>query len=750
MKNQFRTFSIIIFLLFSIFLINLTQKIVFTQAQGNNDIAPIPAKFDMVEYSEVFSLNESINSIEIPLPSETWNLTNLWVNFSDIKLGQEIISVEEKGQSIQIIDSKGKQGYGVEINVTEPTIIFGVYIYGYMTGIQVKPVYVQVQGYDGGTNSPDENILGSTMINISTPGWHLQTFENEVSLPTGNYYLVINGSELTWPEDKSTYNWFYNDSSTVNPELHTAVYDGTWNEETVGKPFLFKLVQRVNRSFNPEDINMTAVFKDTPYPILDGVAEGTGHLSINEILIPDGDLLKFDINTNQSIGLIFNISYLINIQNIISSEGQIIIKENTANSWVLTPNIEPIYSNYSVRFTYPNLWYNFSIIRNGFNVTSEVIINTIDDYILILNSTILPGATWEIFANSPNVGLSLNIPKTTFQPHQELAFSVLPPVNPGNLSYVLINSLGFIQYNETHSITQVTSEEIVLSYTLSANPNEGVYKAYVYWFDGKNAGIETQEFQVNVPFSLDPMHILIIIVGISIITTVSISSYKIAKRSKRIHEELRHKIYNKFMDVVNLDYFIIIEKRTGLNIYEQMIAAEGIDDAALITGFLEAIRNFGIELTGANEQSQTIKLEYQESKIIMSEFRNFRILLIMKENPSQDFLDSVKELSYDIDEQYGEDIVHFTGNIDKFQNIRLLLNKHLETTLIYPLELNPQDIKLSSEEKSMINRAKDIMKMKKTDYFFVSYMLYAKKGFQVKDAEILLNLIEKKVFQPKT
>jgi hypothetical protein len=426
------------------------------------------------------------------------------------------------------------------------------------------------------------------------------------------------------------------------------------------------------------------------------------------------------------------------------------LKENTTNSWVLTPNIEPIYSNYSVRFTYPNLWYNFSIIRNGFNVTSEVIINTIDDYILILNSTILPGATWEIFANSPNVGLSLNIPKTTFQPHQELAFSVLPPVNPGNLSYVLINSLGFIQYNETHSITQVTSEEIVLSYTLSANPNEGVYKAYVYWFDGKNAGIETQEFQVNVPFSLDPMHILIIIVGISIITTVSISSYKIAKRSKRIHEELRHKIYNKFMDVVNLDYFIIIEKRTGLNIYEQMIAAEGIDDAALITGFLEAIRNFGIELTGANEQSQTIKLEYQESKIIMSEFKNFRILLIMKENPSQDFLDSVKELSYDIDEHYGEDIAHFTGNIDKFQNIKLLLNKHLETTLIYPLELNPQDIKLSSDEKAMINRAKDIMKMKKTDYFFVSYMLYAKKGFQVKDAEILLNLIEKKVFQPKT
>ena len=331
---------------------------------------------------------------------------------------------------------------------------------------------------------------------------------------------------------------------------------------------------------------------------------------------------------------------------------------------------------------------------------------------------------------------------------QDLEFSVLPPVNPGNLTYVLINSLGFKQYNETLYLTQVTSEEIVFSYTLSANPNEGVYKAYVYWFDGENAGIETQEFQVNIPFFLDPIYIAIIIVGISVITAVSISSYKLVKRSKRIHEKQRQKIYNKYMDVLNLEYFIVIEKRTGLNIYEQILAVKDID-ASLITGFLEAIRNFGIELTGANEQSQTIKLEYQKSKIIMSEFKDFRILLIMKENPSQDFLDSIKALSYDIDNKYGEDIAHFTGNIDKFINMKELLDEHLETSLIYPLEIRPQNIKLSSEEQSMINRAKDVMKMKNTDYFFVSYLLYTKKGFQVKDAETIINLKGKKIFQTK-
>ena len=202
------------------------------------------------------------------------------------------------------------------------------------------------------------------------------------------------------------------------------------------------------------------------------------------------------------------------------------------------------------------------------------------------------------------------------------------------------------------------------------------------------------------------------------------------------------------MDVLNLDYFIIIEKRTGLNIYEQILASKNID-ASLITGFLEAIRTFGIELTGANEQSQTIKLEYQQSKIIMSEFKSFRILLIMKENPSQDFLDSIKALSYEIDTIYGDRIANFTGDISHFTSVKDLLDKHLETTLIYPLKVEAQNIKKNSEENALINRAQSIMKKKNTDYFFVSNLLSTKKGFQVKDAETILKFIEKKIFQPK-
>ncbi len=41
------------------------------------------------------------------------------------------------------------------------------------------------------------------------------------------------------------------------------------------------------------------------------------------------------------------------------------------------------------------------------------------------------------------------------------------------------------------------------------------------------------------------------------------------------------------------------------------------------------------------------------------------------------------------------------------------------------------------------------MKKKITGYFFVSNLLSNKKGFQVKDAETILKLIDKKIFQPK-
>jgi hypothetical protein len=383
------------------------------------------------------------------------------------------------------------------------------------------------------------------------------------------------------------------------------------------------------------------------------------------------------------------------------------------------------------------------------DITSQVTVNTTNHFVSILNNTIPEGSDWRLTANSPNIQLSLNVPTTEFRPGQSIQFSVIAPINPGNLTFRLVNPLGFLtQSDETYVLESIETEDLLLSYQLSNNPYAGTYKAYVFWHNGISGGVIAQEFEIIIPFSLDPMVIIIIIGVIAFISVFSFTTYKLVKNSRLKNETHRQKIFNKYMDVLNLDYFIIIHKKSGLNVYEQILASKSID-ASLITGFLEAIRTFGIELTGADEQSQTIKLEYHKSKVLMSEFKSFRILLIMKENPSPDFLESIKTLSYDIDNKYGSQIENFKGNIDAFLGIRDLLEEHLQTSLIYPLKIVKQQVKLKSDEKSMMNKAKSIMKKKNTDYFIVTNLLSIRKGFYAKEAEIILKLIQKKVFQPK-
>jgi hypothetical protein len=201
------------------------------------------------------------------------------------------------------------------------------------------------------------------------------------------------------------------------------------------------------------------------------------------------------------------------------------------------------------------------------------------------------------------------------------------------------------------------------------------------------------------------------------------------------------------MDILNLDYLIVSDKKSGLNIYEQPFTGKELD-GTLISGFLQAIRSFGIEITDADEQSRSIKLDYQNSKILMSDFKNTRLIILMEENPSQDFLDSINTLSRDIEEKFGIFLENFDGDAAPFNEIKDLVEQHLSISLIYPLKLGPQNIRMKSDERAMINRVQEIMKEKDTDYFFVSFLLAKKKGFQVKDAETILNLINKRIFQP--
>jgi hypothetical protein len=723
----------------------------FSHAQHNGEELSPSSNFRIIELSEQIGYNGSISSIDIDLPSTSWNITDIEMNFTDIKLGKEIKTIEEDGRTLKSISWKERLGYGVELNITEPTTLFGVYIKTYYEPRNVsKPVYVQIQGYNIINNTPNNNVLASTEINTSRiPDWYYQKFESAVLLSPGKYYLVINGTSLDSIFDKTIYHWFSNLSSTLNPTLNTAFHNGIkWSNESVGEPFLHRLVQRVDRSFNPEEVNMTLNIDGSLYPI-----SLNGSIKIHQLISPFNTNFHIPILNNNSIELLFNLSFYIKLQNLLVSEGKVLIKESLPNFWTLEPNIQRCYCNYSIQFNYPKDWYNLTVFRDsggGWEDISYLInIDTLNNSIFISKDHIIEDTNWKITANSPNIQLSLNVPITVFSPSQSIQFSVNAPIYPGNLTFRLFNPIGFLAQSEvTYTIDSIQSEDLLFNYQLSDNPHKGIYKAYVFWHNGTAAGVITQEFEVKIPFAID-LNILIGIIGfLAFLLISSVTTYEVIKRNKRKHAAHRQMIFNKYRDLMNLEYFIIIDKESAISVYEQILTNKSID-GLLVSGFLDAIRSFGIELTGADKHSQTIKLEYHDSKILMSEYKSFRIILIMKETPSQDFLEAIKQLSYDIESKYGTQLENFNGNVTHFKGIKDLLEIHLHTSLKYPLEISTQSIRLNQNELLLTNRAKALMKKKNADFFMVTDLFPVKKGFYTKEAETFLNLIKKKIFRPK-
>ena len=166
------------------------------------------------------------------------------------------------------------------------------------------------------------------------------------------------------------------------------------------------------------------------------------------------------------------------------------------------------------------------------------------------------------------------------------------------------------------------------------NPQKGIYKAFVYLCNGTDAGIQSEQFEISippVPFKMEPWMIFVIILITVAISGAGIISYRTIKSMRSKQFEKKQKLYDSCIDILNLDYIMVTDKKSGLNVYSQNLSEKTID-ATLISGFLQAIHSFGIELIKVEDQSQTIKLEYKDSIILMSEFVNIRLILIMKKN----------------------------------------------------------------------------------------------------------------------
>ncbi len=748
--------SVILTVLF-IFLIQFA-KIDFINANNIGPSFTFNTNFEMNEYSFFNDSHQNVNSINVNLPSSSWHIQDIALNFTEIKFGKEFKIIEDQNYTglYSRVYSRAygshNHGLGIQLKLTEPTTIFGVDLYGAkIEQINHPIIHFQIRGYDALNNKPNSSVYSTMEINMSTTeGWYKQIFPSSILLSEGNYFLVINGSNVDTANDDSIW-WYYNNINPSDQSLYASYYDQTdqWSTGIQNHTYLHKLIQKVETPVYPEEINMTVSIDNQVYPISNTTSEEEGYLGKTVVdFSPNSESYQIIVNNQVSESLLFNVSYSVTLSSNLYSPSSVVVQESTTNMWSVKPTIVEQPSNYSVLFNYPSSWENISVLRDDVNITSDVVVDTISHKIIILNESISNEADWEITAFSPNIEFDLNVQRTDYTLGQEMQFLLLEPILSGIYTFILLDSAGIPVQNQTITYPSGT----LFSYKLSLTDLDGYYTAYVFWFSdsGKNAGVESQNFEIflNPPrlipeFPL-PLLIFIIILGGVTVGFISYISYK----KIHLHQRMKlEKILSRHKDISNINDIIVIDSKSGINIFSQSFGGVKLDPS-LISGFMQAISNFGVEISIAATKSPTLNIEYKDSIVMQTEFMNLKLIITLKENPSLSFKFLMEDLAHDIYNQYGKEIDKFKGSLEPFQNMTDLIEKHLNVSFLSQLKIveNPM-IKLIMSEKEMIGKAQTFMKENNFNYFY-SLNLMPEQTYNPKDSQTIFNLIEKGIFQP--
>ncbi|MFW9773353.1 MAG: response regulator [Candidatus Thorarchaeota archaeon] len=184
---------------------------------------------------------------------------------------------------------------------------------------------------------------------------------------------------------------------------------------------------------------------------------------------------------------------------------------------------------------------------------------------------------------------------------------------------------------------------------------------------------------------MDPSVLIVLLEAIIGVIVVSITAYKIYNIYRKNKVKNAKKLFSQCLDALYLDYLMVTDKKSGINLYTQNYS-ENFEDR--------------------------FSQQFRDSIILMSEFVNLRLILIMRESPSKFFLNSVEELAYDIYKNYGDMIDDFIGDIKPFSTIHKFIKHYLNfIPSLDQAKINKLcKTRLTPEEVDYVNKAVEIMK----------------------------------------
>ncbi|WP_457558035.1 hypothetical protein [Candidatus Harpocratesius sp.] len=274
---------------------------------------------------------------------------------------------------------------------------------------------------------------------------------------------------------------------------------------------------------------------------------------------------------------------------------------------------------------------------------------------------------------------------------------------------------------EVKNSSAITNEEGIAVTTFQIDSVGEYYVEPLFMSDGiyKEASISTNSAEIS---SLRVVNVWIriwdniIVISIATGCFIALSSiyyrgFYVPRKRKQIAALME--MHQRFVDIENLQYLMIIHKSAGLSLFSQTFTEIPID-GNLISGFLSAITSFGKEIgskvsnstesdaanaeyiTSEEKSTGLEELAYKQFKIVMIEGNYVKIAVLLLKSASDTLKDKIKEFTSAFESENSEILPNWSGKMLPPEPIVRLIETHLFADLLYEHRLAQSKVSLYS------------------------------------------------------
>lgn len=124
-----------------------------------------------------------------------------------------------------------------------------------------------------------------------------------------------------------------------------------------------------------------------------------------------------------------------------------------------------------------------------------------------------------------------------------------------------------------------------------------------------------------------------------------------------------------------LQYLMIIEKNSGISLYEYNFTGSDLDPI-IVSGFLTAIQYFGSEI--AKEETAITKLAYKNFEIALDEKEKVRGAIILKGTPAESIIKKLEIFVAEFEKRFKNQLENWDKNISYFKKADDLIKRIFE------------------------------------------------------------------------